>query len=81
MKALEKENIVMVQHLINKGIDLYLMDDNYDMALDYAKRCKNQRVFELVHYKVLNNKRKEEQQDCTGCGFEQQVLCTTKQEF
>jgi hypothetical protein len=71
----------MVQYLISKGIDLDLMDEHYDMAIDYAKRCKNQRVFELVHYKVLNDKAKEEQKDCTGCGFGQQALCAVKQEF
>lgn len=81
MKALESENIMMVQYLLNKGIDLYLMDDKYDMVEEYAKRCKNQRIFELVHYKILNDKANEEQTDCTGCGFGQQALCATKQEF
>ena len=78
MKALEKENIVMVQHLINKGIDLYLMDENYDMALDYAKRCKNQRVFELVHYKVLNDKALENQSNCMACPIDKKLQCTVK---
>lgn len=68
MKALEKEALVIVQYLINHDIDLYMMDDNYDMAIDYAKRCKNKKVFELVHYKVLNEEAKEALVDCRACG-------------
>jgi ankyrin repeat protein len=81
MKAIEHENIMMVQYLINQDIDLYLMDDKYDMALDYAKRCSFQRVFELVHYTVLNKQILEEHKDCVSCGVGQQSLCSIKQEF
>ena len=76
MKAIEKEDIMMVQSLINQGVDLYLMDDKYDMAIDYAKRCKSQRVFELVHYRVLNDKALESHSDCTACA--EQALCLEK---
>ncbi|CAA6800647.1 MAG: Unknown protein [uncultured Sulfurovum sp.] len=68
MKALEKESIMIVQYLINHNIDLYMMDDNYDMAIDYATRCKNKRLFELVYYKLLNDEKKESQSSCVGCG-------------
>ncbi|CAA6814476.1 MAG: Unknown protein [uncultured Sulfurovum sp.] len=78
MKAIEYENIVMVQYLINKEIDLYIMDDNYDLVEDYAKRCKNQRVSELVHYTVLNKQILEAYKDCTACGVGQQSLCGIK---
>ena len=76
MKAIEQENIMMVQYLLNQGIDLYCMDENYDMAEDYAKRSKNQRVFELVHYKILSDKAATEQSDCTACGVEEQRQCS-----
>ena len=78
MKAIEAEDIMMVQSLINQGVDLYLMDDKYDMAIDYAKRCKFKRVFELVHYTVLNDKTSTESTDCTACGTGQQTLCGIK---
>ncbi len=81
MVALESENIIMVQLLISKGIDLYIMDENYDMALEYAKKCKNKNVHDIVYYKLLNDKTKEETKDCTGCGFGQETLCAIKQEF
>ncbi len=81
MLALEAENIIMVQLLISKGIDLYIMDENHDMALEYAKKCKNKNVYDIVFYKVLNDSAKEEQQDCTGCGFGQQALCAMQEKL
>ena len=81
MVALKAENIMMVQLLISKGIDLYIMDENHDMALDYAKKCKNKNVHDIVYYKALNDSAKEEQQDCTGCGFGQQSLCAIQEKI
>ncbi len=81
MVALEKECIVSVQYLLAFGADLYIMDDNHDMAMDYAKRCKNKKVFELVYYKEVYEKSKEIEKDCTGCPIAQQSLCSVPKEF
>lgn len=53
MKAIQAESISMVRYLINHGADLYLLDDVYNMAIDYAKECKNKKVYELVHYRMI----------------------------
>jgi ankyrin repeat protein len=75
MKALEIESLVMVQYLINCKIDLYMMDDNYDMAIDYAKKCKETNLYELVHYKVLNDDLQHSHKDCGCCSSHQQSAC------
>ncbi len=80
MVALEKECILSVQYLLAFGADLYIMDENYDMAIDYAKRCKNKKVFELVYYKEIYEKSKETQTDCLDCPIAQQSLCGIKKE-
>jgi len=67
MRALELESIMIVRYLVSYGADLYIMDDNYDMAIDYAKRCKNRDIFNLIHYKILYEELKISQKDCTGC--------------
>ncbi|HHD80859.1 MAG TPA: ankyrin repeat domain-containing protein, partial [Campylobacterales bacterium] len=56
MKAIEVESIEMVRHLINHGADLFSVDDNGNSPIDYAKKCKNINVFELVHYRILFEK-------------------------
>ena len=48
MKAIEKENVPMVRCLINNGVDIYQMDYNYDMAIDYAKLIKNQDILKII---------------------------------
>jgi len=80
MVALEKECIVSVQYLLAFGADLYIMDDNHDMAIDYANRCKNKKVFELVYYKEMYERSKDIQADCSGCPIAQQSLCGIKKE-
>jgi ankyrin repeat protein len=53
MRAIQVESVMMVRYLINHGANLYLMDDEHNMAIDYAKICKNRDVFNLVHYRIL----------------------------
>ena len=79
MKALEIESIMMVRNLVNHGADLSIMDDNYDMAIDYATRCKNADIYNLIHYKLLYEELKTEQKDCTGCAFAQSSCNETKE--
>ena len=43
----------MVRYLVNYGADLDMMDDEYNMAIDYAKLCKNRDVYNLIYYKIL----------------------------
>lgn len=81
MKALEVESLVMVQYLINAKVDLYIMDDNYDMAIDYAKKCKDNNLFELIHYKVLNDGLLHSHNDCTCCSDEQKSVCNIEKKI
>jgi len=53
MKAIEKESVQMVRYLINHGANLYLEDEENKKAIDYAKECKDKRVYELVYYRIL----------------------------
>ena len=48
MKAIEQENVAMIHCLINNGVDIYQMDYNYDMALDYAKLAKNKDILKII---------------------------------
>jgi len=81
MKALEIESLVMVQYLINCKVDLYMMDDNYDMAIDYAKKCRDTNLFELVHYKVLNDGVQHSHDDCACCSVHQQSACNIEKKL
>ncbi len=80
MIALEKECIISVQYLLAYKADIYIMDDNHDMPIDYAKRCKNKKVFELVYYKDVYEKSKDIEKDCAGCIFAQQSFCSAQKE-
>ena len=48
MKAIQKENIPMIRCLINNSADIYQMDYNYDMAIDYAKLAKNEDILKII---------------------------------
>ena len=48
MKSIEKKNIPMVRCLINNGVDIYQMDYNYDMAIDYAKLAENEDILKIL---------------------------------
>ncbi|HHS92983.1 MAG TPA: ankyrin repeat domain-containing protein [Campylobacterales bacterium] len=56
MVAIEMENSIMVQYLINHGINLFTKDKNGFTALEYAKKAKNRMVFDLVYYKIVYEK-------------------------
>lgn len=79
MKALEIESLMMVRNLVNHGANLDIMDDEYNMAIDYAKLCKNSDVYNLIHYRLLYEELKMEQKDCTGCAFAQSSCNETKE--
>jgi len=54
MTAIQQENSVMVQYLINHGIRLDTRDIYGFTALDYTKKSKNRMVFDLVYYATLS---------------------------
>ena len=68
MRAIKAESVQMVRYLINHGANLYLLDDNHHMAIDYAKEVDNQKVYELVHYRMVYDDlmAKECCKDCKG---------------
>lgn len=67
MKAIQAESVPMVRYLINHGADLYLLDDVYNMAIDYAKECKNKKVYELVHYRMVYDELMSKESACGQC--------------
>lgn len=67
MKAIQAESIPMVRYLINHGGDLYLLDDDYNMAIDYAKKCNNKKVYELVHYRMVYDELISKKSACGQC--------------
>lgn len=67
MKAIQAESVPMVRYLINHGADLYLLDDVYNMAIDYAKECKNEKVHELVHYRIVYDELMNKESTCGQC--------------
>jgi len=74
MKAIEFESLSIARYLINNGADLYKMDYKYDMALDYASRCNNTNIFNLLHYRVLYDDMKIENSQCNSCA----ISCLSK---
>ncbi|CAA6807616.1 MAG: Unknown protein [uncultured Sulfurovum sp.] len=56
MTAIEQENTIMVQYLLNHGINLYAKDMNGLTALDYIKKVKNRMIYDLVYYKSIYQK-------------------------
>ena len=68
MRTIKAESVQMVRYLINHGADLYLLDNNHQMAIDYAKEIDNQKVYELVHYRMVYDDlmAKECCKDCKG---------------
>ncbi len=55
-----------LHYLVNHGADLDIMDDKYNMAIDYTKLCKNNNVFNLIHYNILYEELKMDQKDYIG---------------
>ena len=80
MVALKNECILSVQYLLAYDADLYIMDYNYDMAIDYAKRCKDKKIFELVYYKELYEKIKDKDLNCVGCPIAKKSNCKIEKE-
>ena len=56
MKAIQVESIQMVRYLIHNGANLYFVNNSKNRAIDYAKSVKNRDVFNVVHYRILNEK-------------------------
>lgn len=67
MKAIQAESVSMVRYLINHGADLYLLDDVYNMAIDYAKECQDKKVYELVHYRMVYDELMTKESACGCC--------------
>lgn len=73
MVAIEKKQFRTVCFLIRNGADLFQMDTDYDMALDYAERseCTEIRGFvEHVLTMIEDEERDRVQSPCGGCKIE-----------
>jgi len=59
MRAVEYEAIPFVRYIMQQGASLQLRDKYNKNILDYIKSCKNQDIFNLIHYRVLNEKMRQ----------------------
>jgi len=69
MYAIEQENFQMVSFLARHGADLFAMDDHYDMAQNYAQRCKNNAIKDFITHMLVVEFEKEQQSSspCLVC--------------
>ena len=59
MKAVEYEAIPFVRYIMQQGATLKLRDKYNKNIVDYIKNCKNQDIFNLIHYRILNEKMRQ----------------------
>jgi len=59
MNAIEKEQFRTVCFLVRNGADLFKMDDNYDMAAEYASRSECNMIKDFIKHVYLLTEEKE----------------------
>ena len=52
MKSIEKGNLAMIRCLINNDADLHQMDDNLNMALDYATWSNDEDILSIFRCRI-----------------------------
>ena len=52
MKAIEKGNLAMIRCLINNNADLHQMDDNFNMAIDYAAWSNDEDILSILRCRI-----------------------------
>ena len=52
MKAIEKGNLAMIRCLINNNVDLHQMDDNLNMAIDYAAWSNDEDILSILRCRI-----------------------------
>ena len=52
MKSIEKGNLAMIRCLINNDADLHQMDDNLNMALDYATWSNDEDILSILRCRI-----------------------------
>jgi ankyrin repeat protein len=59
MVAIEKKQFRTVCFLVRNGADLYMMDNNYDMASEYANRYECNMIKDFIKHVYLINQETE----------------------
>ncbi len=75
MAAIEKEQFRTVCFLMRNGADLYAMDENYDMAADYTKRCNCNMIKDYVKHIELLNEQVAQEHVQTVCDLCKEISC------
>lgn len=75
MLAIEKEQFRTVCFLIRSGADLFIMDENYDMATEYAKRCQCNMIKDYMKHMALLNEQVEQERIKTVCDLCKERSC------
>lgn len=60
MYAIEAENFRIIKFLVDQGADLYLLDNDLNMAEDYIKKSQNEMIrsyFQHIVYKQMHNEK------------------------
>ena len=75
MHAIEKEQFRTVCFLVRNGADLFQMDEHYDMAEDYAKRCQSEEIKDFIKHVLILNKNEEKETIQSPCDFCKDPTC------
>ncbi len=75
MVAIEKEQFKTVCFLVRNGVDLFMMDDNYDMAAEYAKRCECNMIKDFMKHISMLNAEVEKEMGITPCDTCKDIKC------
>jgi ankyrin repeat protein len=69
MYAIKLENFKIVSFLARHGADLFAMDDRYDMAQNYAERCKSDVIKDFITHMLVVEFEKEQKSTspCLAC--------------
>lgn len=75
MHAIEKEQFKTVCFLVRHGADLFMMDENYDMAEDYVNRCACKMIKDYMKHVYLLNQEAEGESISSPCDICKDPAC------
>lgn len=52
MRAIKIGNLGMIRTLINNNADLHIMDDGFNMAIDYAQWSDDEDILQVLHCRI-----------------------------
>lgn len=75
MYAIEKEQFRTVCFLVRNGADLFKMDEHYDMAEEYANRCRSKDIKDFIKHVLILNENEEKKRVHSPCDFCKDQTC------